>query len=481
MIEKVLQYVNEQQMIEEGDCVVAGVSGGADSVCLLFILIELQKKIPIEIEVVHINHLIRKEACEDAAYVQKLCELYQLPFILVEEDVQALAHKLHISTEEAGRNVRYQAFERVLGDRQGKIAVAHNKNDCCETFLFHLFRGSSLKGLGGIRPVRGKVIRPLLCLERSEIETFLEERNISYCIDCTNLEDNYTRNKIRHHIVEPAVRDISSMAVNHIGSACDRIWEAYNLIKELTQQGYARSVRVVKAPPTFEETYIIEEVPFRLLHKTIQGYVIMEVLAHVTKSRKDLQSNHIRQVYELLDKQCGKQIHLPFEVCAQRDYTGIYIYRQQKIQVDTQVQKIELSDVEKTKLIEGEELVLDISAHQAFRVKVIPKHALDIDWKNIPQNKYTKLLDYDRIKDNIVIRTRKAGDYLTINAMNQRKTLKAYFIDNKIPQVQRPHCLLVAEGNHIIWVVGGRISNFYKISQQTKYVLQLSYIETATQ
>lgn len=172
MIDKVLQYVKEYQMIEEEDCIVAGVSGGADSVCLLLMLLEINKTLPIEINVVHINHRIRPDAANDAAYVRELCEKYKLSFTLVEENVAALARKRRISTEEAGRQVRYAAFERVLGTRKGKIAVAHNKNDSCETFLFHLFRGTSIRGLAGIPPVRGQIIRPLLCLSRQEIELF---------------------------------------------------------------------------------------------------------------------------------------------------------------------------------------------------------------------------------------------------------------------------------------------------------------------
>ena len=204
MIDKVLQYVEEHHMIEKGDCIVAGVSGGADSVCLLLMLLEFRRRIAFGLRVVHINHLIRTDAAKDAEYVREICSAEQIPFMLVEEDVCALAQQRHISTEEAGRIVRYNAFVRELGEKKGKIAVAHNKNDCCETFLFHLFRGTSLKGLTGIQPVRDKIIRPLLCLSRSEIEAFLRERNMPYCIDSTNLEDNYSRNIIRHHILYTA-------------------------------------------------------------------------------------------------------------------------------------------------------------------------------------------------------------------------------------------------------------------------------------
>ena len=151
MINRIKRYIEEQNMFAEGDYVVAGVSGGADSICLLCVLLEISQNIPITIHVVHINHGIRQEAGEDAEYVEEFCGRRQIPFTLVEEDVPAIAAKNHISTEEAGREVRYDAFYRVLeenrGTHRGRIAIAHNRNDCCETFLFHLFRGSGLKGL----------------------------------------------------------------------------------------------------------------------------------------------------------------------------------------------------------------------------------------------------------------------------------------------------------------------------------------------
>jgi len=478
MIEKVLNYVQEQHMLAEGDCVIAGVSGGADSVCLLFMLLELKKSIPIEIQVVHVNHMIRSEAAEDAAYVEKLCALYKLPFTLIKIDVESLAASCHISMEEAGRKVRYAAFEEALGTRQGKIAIAHNKNDCCETFLFHLFRGSSLKGLSGIRPVRDKIIRPLMCLERSEIEAFLQERNIHYCIDRTNLEDNYTRNKIRHHILETA-QEISAAAVKHISSACERVSEAYDLIEDMTQQAYESCVSLT-ADAHDCAVYHIEKEQFAMLHHTIQGYLVMEVLSRAAGSRKDLEAVHIRQVQELFGKQCGRAVNLPYGMYAERVYTGICIYkRQEAAPAECMEQEIVLSAVEKERLLAGEILTIPLNEQKDIILKVELKFVNAINLKNIPEKKYTKLLDYDKIKNSIVIRTRRAGDYLTINSINQRKSLKAYFIDNKVPKEDRSKVYLVTEGSHVMWVIGGRISSYYKIDEKTERILCLAIDETA--
>jgi tRNA(Ile)-lysidine synthase len=468
MIGKVLKYVKDKHMLEEGDCVVAGVSGGADSVCLLFVLLEIRKVIPIDIRVVHINHMIRADAQNDAKYVEELCINNGISFTLVEKDVEKMAQELHISTEEAGRNVRYEAFYKELGDKKGKIAVAHNKNDCCETFLFNLFRGSSLKGLVGIRPVRDNIIRPLMCLERSEIEAFLNERNIRYCIDSTNLEDNYTRNKIRHHILERVQKDISPGAVGNISNACERVSEAYDLIEDMACEGYKSCVSV------HQKAYHIDGESFGRIHKTVQGYVIMKVLSDAAGSSKDLEAVHVNQVRELFDRQCGRVIRLPYKLRAKRDYTGICIYKEDdnkpldKAFEDNQTE-ILLSVEDKVRLLEGKTLEISLDNGGFLEFKLVKD-------KNIPQKKYTKWLDYDKIKNSIAIRKRRAGDYLTVNTSNQRKTLKSYFIDEKVPAEQRSDIWLVADGSHIMWIMGRRISSYYKISENTENVLRITYM-----
>ena len=470
MINKVMRFVKEQHMFDAKDYVVAGVSGGADSVCLLFMLLEIQKVIPIALHIVHINHQIRSDAAADAQYVEWLCAQHHLPFTLVEEDVAALAAREHCSTEEAGRQVRYQAFYKVLGTRRGKIAVAHNQNDSCETFLFHLFRGTALKGLSGIPAVRGIVVRPLLCLERTEIEAFLAQRQIKFRIDSTNFEDNYTRNKIRHHILAWAEKEISPAVVNHISAASAKVRDAYELIEDFTRQAMKTCVCIR------DDSYYIREAPFAILHKTIQGYVIMEVLAQASGSSRDWESVHAEQIQGLFGKQSGRQIQLPYRLCAVRDYNGVVIGKVKAYQdkIDN-FEEIVFKKKKKNRLLCGETLQIPWQQQGILHFSLIKTKNL----QNIPQKKYTKWFDYDTIKGSIVIRTRRSGDYLTVNAANQRKSLKSYFIDNKVPRELRGHICLIAEDSHVIWAVGGRISSYYKVSELTETILQVSYADSA--
>lgn len=492
MFDKVYTYVKEYNMLSEGDFVVAGVSGGADSVCLFFMLKEIRKRIPFEIHVVHINHKIRQEAGEDAEYVRGLCNFYEIPFTLVEADVEEIAAREHISTEEAGRNVRYNAFndaiKKYANGRNSKIAIAHNKNDCCETFLFNLFRGTGIAGLTGIRAVRDNIIRPLLCLERSEIEDFLKSNNIPYCIDRTNLEDNYTRNRIRHHILETACNEISSKAVSHIKEASDKINDVYLLVEELSGKAYEDCVFIK------DGVYHIKKNEFIKLHPTLRGYVIMEVLSKVAGSRKDIETVHVRQVEELFDKQCSRRVSLPYEMEAIREYDGVGIHIKNNEDKNTSGKYGDIvitengfaestfDDEIKQRLLKGEEvtLPLDKSNQKSLVFTLIQGEKAQIISKNIPQKTYTKWLDYDRIADSIVVRNRKAGDFLTMNTMNQRKTLKAYFIDKKVPREKRDNICLVTDGSHVLWIVGERISSFYKVNDTTKRIIEIRYKENHT-
>ena len=231
---KVEQYIEQYQMIGRGDRIVTGVSGGADSVCLLFVLCELRKKLGFEVIVCHVNHQLRAEAAEqDEAYVKELCRKLDVPCRIFHENVELIAKNGKKSLEEAGRIVRSNAFETVCRESgANKIATAHHKNDNAETVLLNLARGSGLQGMCGIRPVYGNRIRPLLCLTRKEIEEWLEEEQISYCTDETNEEDEYTRNRIRHKILPVMEQEINRQTVEHINRLslqAEEIWEYLNL------------------------------------------------------------------------------------------------------------------------------------------------------------------------------------------------------------------------------------------------------------
>lgn len=440
---------------------MAGVSGGADSVCLLFVLLEIRRRIPFSIRVVHVNHGIRPQAPLDAGYVRTLCEKWELPFFLVEEDIRRLAREHGRSVEEEGRAVRYQAFERALGNAPGRIAVAHNSNDRAETMLFHLFRGTGLTGMSGIRPVNGKIIRPLLCLERREIEQWLMERNISFCQDATNDQDIYTRNRIRHHILPCAEQEVSQRAVSHMCRAADQLLMAESYISRQTDEAMGRCVRNGPAPQSRIE---IDLPAFFREDDYLRGRILLACLEQVAGSRKNITSTHIRGIETLFQGTGSREMHLPGALRVYKEYDLGMIQKgapEEKNAFPVRAESFPVSIPGTVRLPEAGRVEFTVFTRN--------------NSQRIPQKTYTKWFDYDKIASVLTFRTKRAGDYLTINRNMGRKSLQDYFVNEKVPAARRDRILVLAEGSHILWVPGLRISEYYKVDDTTRRILQVNF------
>ena len=445
-------------MISEHDLVAAGVSGGADSLCLFWMLVEYRKLVPFDLVVVHVNHLIRKEAGQDADFVKAICDKEKIPFYLKEEDVGKLAKTQHLSEEEAGRKVRYEAFEEALRlykkeeNRACKIAVAHHQGDSAETMLFHLFRGTGIYGMSGILPVNGNIIRPLLNVSREEIEEYLRKREQCWCIDCTTEEDTYTRNKIRHHILGYANREINEKATEHIAKAAQQVAAMREYLDYEIEKIMKETANVL------EDSISIHIEKLKLYPEFLQGQFVVAVIDKIIPGRKDIGAEHIQAILGLLKKTGTKRIDLPQNMEAVKEYKILWIRRRQKTaSVEKKEQKLEAGSYY---LQEGS--ILEISFLK-------PE-----DLNGIEEKKYTKYFDYDKISNYLVLRFRQTGDYLTINDQGQKKSLKDYFINEKIPASVRGQLPVIADGNHILWVVGYRISAYYKVTAETQKIVQMT-------
>ncbi len=231
MLDKVLEFIKKEQLVQAGETVAAGVSGGADSICLLSVLYALRERLGIRLAAVHVNHGIRgAEADRDEAFVRSFCKERGIPCLVYHRDVPRLVKERHLSEEEAGRMVRLLCFREAMEELgAGTAAVAHNRDDNAETVLFHLFRGSGLKGLAGMAAktefpgeasgkTGGFLIRPLLDCSRQEIEDYLKKQETGFCTDSTNLSEAYSRNRIRLNIL-PQARLVNTDAVLHIVQA----------------------------------------------------------------------------------------------------------------------------------------------------------------------------------------------------------------------------------------------------------------------
>ena len=485
--EKVKKYVIAHGMIMPGDCVVAGVSGGADSVCMLHFLWRLQKDIPFRLGVVHVDHGLRAEAGEDAAFVETLCGQWEIPFFLRKVDMPGYAARYKVSPEEAGRILRYRAFDEVLreiqGENVGKIAVAHNAEDRAETMLFHMFRGSGLKGLGSIRPVRDSVIRPLLTVSRAEIEEYLDACGLVYREDATNGDDTYARNRIRHHILPYAQQEICCEAVSHMGELADILAETEDYLERETRGLYDRYVKEKADGESIpEQEKLAAELAINLEGLAAEdGVMIKRVLLYalerIMPHRKDIGACHIRSLLELIEKDGSKELFLPHGIKACKEYQILFLKRTDTGKEDMSLEG-EVFTVPKSLMPDiPAEVNVPGTGSFTFALREAGSLSETSDFcrkkQNIPENRYTKWFDYDKITTSLLLRTRREGDYLTIDDALHTQSVKRYMVNEKIPKMKRSSMYMLADGSHVLWIPGYRISAYYRVGENTRRILEV--------
>ena len=479
IVEQTELFIRKYGMIEKDDVVIAGVSGGADSVCLLFILCRLQERLGFQVKVCHVNHGLRgREADADEEYVRNLCASMNVPCRIFREDVELIAVKRKQSLEEAGRTVRRAAFGTMCREDGGtKIATAHHRDDNAETVLLNIARGTGLKGLCGIRPVQGRWIRPLLDSDREQIETFLKEQGLSWCTDVTNEEDDYTRNRIRHNILPVMKEQINAGVVRHLEELSIQAREVWDYLEHGVQAAWERCVYVREEQQEANEAgekqgpaeIRINGNAFGQEASAVQKQLVKECIAAVRGGEKDIGAVHLKAVTDLFSRQCGKKLDLPGDIAAERTYDGVVIRK------NREVKRAATGEVREVRLnIPGETLLPDGIHRVRCRFADISEKDRA---KEIPQKSYTKLIDYDIIKYGLSVRTRQSGDYLAVDERGSRQKLKSWFINEKIPRELRDKIFLVADGHHIVWIPGWRMSRACQISNRTKRILEIIITE----
>ena len=470
MLQELQKRMKELHMVAPGDRILVGVSGGADSVCLFVALKELQKALDFSMEVVHVEHGIRgEESKADARFVADLCEKYGVNYQICEVDVPAFATEKGLGFEEAARLLRYEVFEKIAKEKDAKIALAHHKEDNAETILFQMVRGSSLAGLCGMQPVRTSesgvcYIRPLLAIHREQIETFLDQRGLTWCQDSTNVDMAYSRNFLRGSVI-PQLEQINAQAVAHINQTAEHLSEVQEYIEFETEQLW-KNIASVEAAMVLDAKKLLD------LHPMMQRQIAYKAIVMAAKKKKDITSTHVADFLSLCKGQSGRRISLPYGVVAQKEFDKVRVLVCQEEFHEENV--YELSQETLKELLEsGREKRIPIgNAGEAIRCRVFEKNKETLE---IPRKTYTKWLDYDKIKKGFCIRTRRSGDYFISDANGHHKKLKSYFIDEKIPLAEREKCWLLAQDNEVLWIIGGRIGENVKVLQETKCVFEITY------
>lgn len=460
--DKVKDFVKENEMLARNCAVIAGVSGGNDSMTMLHLLRRLREIWHFHLRVVHVNHGIRgAEADRDQWMVETVCTKWNIPCSVYRYDVPELSVKWKLGTEETGRIVRRQAFDAETHKCRKQYAVvrtalAHNKNDLAETMLHHLARGTGLRGLCSLKPVNGEVIRPLLCLERREIDDYIRECGIPSVLDSTNLEDEYTRNRIRRHLLPVMEREINAKTVEHMAETSRLLSEAEEF---LTDEAAQLAADYYREP---DGSYCLGEGFFQK-KQILKSYGVRTILEKLSGRSRDLTQTHIRQVLELYSCRVSKRISLPYGLEAVRTYDGVILRKKIQQKPGTEGRKEQEIPLPAT----SEEVETPFGR---FTIKVF-----SYSGEKILEKKYTKWFDCDKINCELTVRTRRSGDYMAVSQSGGHKKLTRCMIDDKIPGELRGKLPLVVDGNEVLWIVGGRINERYKITSETGRVLEITY------
>lgn len=475
MVEQVRRYMEHKNMVEPKDIVLAGVSGGADSVCLLLVLAELAEAMDFSLEAVHVEHGIRgAESERDADFVRQLCEKLQVPLAVHHVDVLQYSKEHSVGTEEAARLLRYEVFAGEAGRRGSRcsVALAHQMEDNAETMLMALVRGTGLDGLCGMLPVREdsvRYIRPLLAVSRSMVEAFLAERGQSCCTDATNFDTQYTRNYIRHEVI-PLLARVNPQAVAHMNRTAAQLVDLRAYMEHETDEAYRHAVSRDAGGELLLDAECLLALP-----QALRERVVHRAVGEIAGARRDIGAVHIGEVLELLERQSGRRADLSGRVEAVREYSAVRLRRKRAGDADvSSVSEIAVTAGQLAAMRpDGPQLVLPLGGDRGcleLRLLAYDRKVAQISTKN-----YTKWFDYDMIKTGFSVRRRQKGDYFVLDRDGHRKKLSNYFVDEKIPAARREKFLLLAQGAEVLWLIGGRMGVSGMVTERTRRVLEVSY------
>ncbi|WP_132996065.1 tRNA lysidine(34) synthetase TilS [Sporanaerobacter acetigenes] len=458
MEDKILNTIKKHNLIENGDNVLVGVSGGPDSMALLYALLSIQTEISFSLYIAHVNHGVRgREADEDEKFVEKISGKLGIPFYSKKIDMEGYAREHKLSSEDAGRRLRYKFFREVLlSINGGKIAVAHNKNDQAETLIMRFFRGTGLDGLKGMEYRNGDIIRPLLDISRNEIEDYILEKNINTRLDRTNLENIYNRNKVRLELIPYIVDNFNPNIVDTLWRTSRTMSNDSEFLEEFSKERYRELVKVED-----KNSIILCRQKFSREHIAIKQRIIRHSIYNLTGTLDGISEIHVRNVLELFERgDTGKSVDLPNRLEVKTSYDDL-IFRIKNLNVNNNY-KYSLKRGQATYVKEWNSI---------FKMEVYPMEKIQLNFKD----RFIKYFDYDKIKGEIYIRNRRLGDTIQPFGMSGNKKLKDLFIDKKIPIDEREKIPILVDKNDIIWVVGLRTSEKYKITPYTKNVLVIKY------
>lgn len=466
MLEKVSGTIERFKLIEKGDKVLVAVSGGIDSVTLLHILQELRYPLGISLAVAHLDHQLRgAESAKDARFVEELARSLGLPIISKSMDVRSYINESGLSEEQSARQVRYSFLESVSKKLcADKIALGHNLNDQVETFLMRLIRGTGLKGLRGMLPKRDIYIRPLIECKRQEIQEYARKKSLEFREDRTNVSVKYLRNKIRWELLPMLESEYNPKIV-------DAVFRTENVVREITAYLDKQAEKILNQAITKEEPEVIILDREMLLSQEValRRTVIRKAIWRVKGSLKDIEFIHIQDILtEITNQKPRSEIHLPGKLKFEKNRGQIKLTVKKPAPSQPKPYRFELTPGEKKPFpkIGWEFATEKIAIAELKNMEEIYLKPLQV------------IVDLDKIREPLIVRNRREGDKFRPLGMNGSKKIKDLLIDQKVDYTERDSIPLICDQKGIIWVVGIRLSEDYKITSRTRFGLKITASQT---
>ena len=471
-VQKVKDIIEEFAMIQAADSVLVAVSGGPDSVALLHALIELSEDYPLRLGVAHLNHGLRRNAADrDAEFVAQLADRNGLPAYIRKEDIYQHRRRMSVSLEEAARMIRYDYLLQVA-DTHGyhKIALGHHADDNAESVLMYIIRGSGLSGISGIAPVRGRFIRPLIRLTKSEILDYLTVKGVDFVLDHSNDDMTYDRNRIRHHLLPMLRRDFNpniSGALNRLAeiSRDEERWlrdELLSLINQCRIETTTDGVRL--------SAHILSN-----LNVAAARRIVRKAIDEIKGDTRRINFKHINAVICLAQpKMTASSIDLP---------DRIRVYRQGGVLTICK-EPVPLRQQHPAKNL-FPEVVYRYSIPQPDADSVvitIKEMALKLSFSTLSITQVPNIrsagqtlafFDMNRLSFPLTLRNIRSGDRFRPLGASGRQKVKKFFIDHKVPRLQRSGCPILISQQNTVWLIGHRIDEFAKIRSSTRRVLKV--------
>ena len=468
------RFIVQHKMIEAGEIVLVAVSGGADSLALLYGLHALRAQLNCKLHVVHLNHCLRPDADADVEFVQQHAARLELPCTIQRVEVSRLVKQWKLSVEAAGRKARYQFYESVCSEVSAtKVALGHHQDDIAETVLMNLIRGSGATGLKGIRPVRNmKFIRPLVGFTRQNIETFLVSIDIVPRQDATNTDTDYLRNRIRGELIPQLARDYNPNIKTGLNRTAD-VLSAESEYLDTAAQAAFETCRI-QGP---DKNIVLNRVKFRQYHTALQRRMLRQSVSEMLGDMSDLYFAHCEAMLNLVEGDAPNTVLvLPNDLRFRRAYQQL-IFERKPVKMKSFAYPV--AAVGKTSIaILNTEITAESGDVASPRTLAFP------------DGKFEAIFDYDKLRQvfaepssetvPLIVRNRQQGDRFQPYGMRGTKKIKDFFIDAKVPRYERDRIPLLVCGDKILWIIGYTTSESFKIKSDTRQYLYLRYVSDET-